>query len=151
MARPKPPKIKPILTSAFADDNNQEVLIEVYDEHNPPKGRGDNHRYSLMTKISKITDRVLDDLLNSTHNKDYLNKPSAFALKCVEWGFIDVDQDITKKSSYRKNVYEGVKLELKALFNAIDNQPEKERTPLARQTHKALNRLYEKKYDLLPK
>lgn len=60
MARPKLKKIKPIQTSTFIDDDNQEVLIEVYDELNPPRGRGDNNRFALKNKVSKITDRLID-------------------------------------------------------------------------------------------
>ena len=144
MARPKPKKIKPIQTSTFIDDDNQEVLIEVYYELNPPRGRGDNNRFALKNKVSKITDRLIDNLLNDTHSKDYLSERSSFALKCVEWGFIDVDQDITKKSSYRKNVYEKVMLELEGLFNAIDSQPEKDRNTLGRQFHRAYSKYIKK-------
>ena len=113
------------------------MLIEVYDELNPPRGRGDNNRFSLKNKVSTITEKVLDDLIYGTLSKNYINKPSEFALKCREWGVISDDEDITKKSSYRKNAYNKVILELEALFNAIDSQPEKDRNTLGRQFQRA--------------
>lgn len=137
MARQKPKKIKPIQSSTFIDDDNQEVLIEVYDELNPPRGRGDNNRFSLKNKVSTITEKVLDDLIYGTLSKNYINKPSEFALKCREWGVMSDDEDITKKSSYRKNAYNKVILELEALFNAIDSEPEKDRNTLGRQFQRA--------------
>ena len=137
MARQKPKKIKPIQSSTFIDDDNQEVLIEVYDELNPPRGRGDNNRFSLKNKVSAIIEFLIDDLIKGTQSKDYLKTPSKFALKCREWGVISDDEDITKKSSYRKNAYNKVILELEALFNAIDSQPEKDRNTLGRQFHRA--------------
>lgn len=60
MARPKPKKIKPIQTSTFIDDDNQEVLIEVYDELNPPRGRGDNNRFSLKNRVSTIIEFLIE-------------------------------------------------------------------------------------------
>ena len=79
----------------------------MYDELNPPRGRGDNNRFALKNKVSKITDRLIDELLKGT-DSSFLSKPYSFMKKFESLGFMsnenpDEDQDIAaNKSSYRK-------------------------------------------------
>lgn len=80
----------------------------------------------------------------------FLSKPYSFMKKFESLGFMsnenpDEDQDIAaNKSSYRKNAYKNVKLELKILFNAIDSQAEKDRNTLGQQFHRAYSKYIKK-------
>lgn len=154
MPRKKPEKIIPIETFTFIDDGNEEVTIEVYDDNNLPNGRGDKQRYGLTDRVTRTTDKIIDELLKGK-DASFLDNPSAFRSRCdslallhedeyeEEYEYEDEDEKALSKdhhSSYRKNVYVRVKRELEILFNAIDNQPANERNKIGSHFHSAYSK-----------
>ena len=131
LPRKKPEKIIPIETSTFINDDNEEITIEIYDDNKPPNGRGDNNRFLTKSKVSLVTDKIIDELLKR-RDPSFLDKPSAFRTKCEVLGLTPHYEGDSKDpySSYRRNIYEQVKQELEILFNAINNQPKNERNQL---------------------
>ena len=141
MPRKKPEKIIPIETSTFIDNDHEEVTIEVFDDNKPPNGRGDNNRFALKSKVSSVTDKIIDELVKGRVTS-FLDSPSAFREKCELLGLTPQDEgdSIDPYSSFRKNVYSRVKRELEILSNAIDNQPANERNKLGSLFHSAYSK-----------
>jgi hypothetical protein len=115
-------------------------LAELYSDESPPNKSGDNNRWRLNSEASKMCGEIIETDLVNNKPLDYLKSRSKFSNRCETVLKVDTLEG-AEPQRFRKNVYDETIKYLNAYYNAIEDQNENDREPLAKKYYDELKKL----------
>ncbi len=115
-------------------------LAELYSDESPPNGSGENNSWRLNSEASKMCWEIIATDLVNNKPLDYLSSRSKFSTRCGTVLKVDTLEG-AEPQRFRKNVYDETIKHLHAYYNAIEDQDENYRKPLAKKYYEELKKL----------